>query len=279
MTTHLEWSIGDVKVTRVEERVIPIPWAALVPGGEQHIDACRPWMEPFITETGSHFLLSVHSFVVQTPENLIVVDTCVGDTDEFQLPGDPGFGERLASALSGGLDGVDVVVCTHLHFDHVGWNTVEVEGQRRPRFANARYLVSADEMRADRDEEDTASYMRSVEPLRVAGVLDEVALGHRIDEWVALEPSVGHTPGHVSVRITSDEQVAVITGDFIHTPLQFAHPEASSNPDHDKAQATATRERYVTELANTETLVLGSHFAPPTSGKIKQNQGKTTFQS
>lgn len=277
MTANLQWMIGDVRVTRVEESIAAMPWSALVPDGEEHISGCRPWMDPFISADGSELLLSVHSFVLETPENVIVVDTCVGDTDQFVLPGDAGFGDRLATALPGGLDAVSIVVCTHLHFDHVGWNTVEIDGVRQPRFPNARYLATEAELAAERDEEDTRSYKRSIEPLTAVGALDAVVMDHRIDDWVSLEPSTGHTPGHVSVRITSNSDVAVITGDFVHTPLQLAHPDAASSPDADPAQATATRERYVAELANTEVLVLGTHFAPPTAGYIKDEDGVVSF--
>jgi hypothetical protein len=137
----LEWHIGRVRVTRVEERVIPVPWSLLVPAGEELVGGCRPWMDPFISASARHLLLSIHSFIVETPETVIVVDTCIGDSGEFQMPGDAAFEGRLVSALPGGLDSVDTVVCTHLHFDHVGWNTVLVDGVQQPRFPNARYLA------------------------------------------------------------------------------------------------------------------------------------------
>lgn len=256
-------------VTRVEESIHPISWSRLMPDGEAHVESCRPWLDPFITDAGDELLLSVHSFIVETPDNLIVVDTCIGDTDEFTFPGDAGFGGRLAVALPGGLDAVDIVVCTHLHFDHVGWNTVEIDGERVPRFSNARYLATAVEIASDRDDEDTASYMRSIEPLAAAGVLDQVDMDHRIDDWVALEPSPGHTPGHVSLRIADGAETALITGDIVHTPLQFAHPEAAALSDANPATAIQTRRRYVAELSNTNTLVLGTHFGPPTAGYIE----------
>lgn len=271
MASNLSWGIGAVTVTRVEERIASVPWQGLVPDGAQHVDACRPWIDPYMSDDGSELELSVHSFIVETPEHVMVVDTCVGDTDQFSLPGDGEFGDRLAAALPGGLEGVDIVVCTHLHFDHVGWNAVEVDGVRVPRFPNARYLATATEIGSERDEEDTASYARSIEPLAAAGVLDAVAMDHQVDQWVSLEPAPGHTPGHVVVRIADGNDTAIITGDFIHTPLQFAHPEAASRPDFDPAQATETRRRYVAELANTDTLVLGTHFGPPTAGYIKDD--------
>jgi len=277
MDAPLQWMIGDVRIQRVEERITPVPWEGLVPDGAELVERYRPWIDPFVTTRGAHLLLSVHSFVVQTPETLIVIDTCVGDSSDFPLPGDVGFGDRLAVALPGGLDAVDVVVCTHLHFDHVGWNTTMRDGELVPTFSNARYLVTGDELAATRDAEDSRAYAASIEPLNAAGCLDSVSPDHRVDQWVTLEPSPGHTPGHVSVRINSAGEEALITGDFVHTPLQFPHPEASSRPDADRAAATATRERYVAALADRDILVLGTHFAPPTAGHLKRDGETVRF--
>lgn len=278
MSEQLEWTIGAVRIVRVEERIIPVPWAGLIPDGADLVADCRPWIDPFISGSGNDLLLSIHSFVVETPDTLIVVDTCVGDSGKFQMPGDEAFGGRLAAALPDGLDAVDIVVCTHLHFDHVGWNTVEVDGELRPRFTNARYLVTEAELAAERDEEDTLAYARSIAPLATADCLDAVAADHRIDPWVMLEASPGHTPGHVAVRVIDDGAVALITGDFVHSPLQFVHPHAASNPDHDPALATATRERYVDELTDADILVLGTHFAPPTAGHLISHGAAVRFQ-
>ncbi len=274
----LTWNIGSVRVTRVEESVVPVPWSGLVPGGADRVDACRPWIDPHVDEDGGHLLLSIHSFVVETPQNCIVVDTCIG-RDDLAFAGDAAFGERLTAALPAGVEGVDVVVCTHLHFDHIGWNTVEVGGVLLPRFPNARYLVSRDELAADRDAEDTRAFVRSVEPLRAAGCLEPVAGDQVIDPWVALEPTPGHTPGHVSVRIVDGEATAVITGDLAHSPLQLAYPDTASVSDHDRRQATATRARLVGELAGSDTLVLGTHFPPPTGGRLVPRGDLIAFES
>lgn len=274
---NLRWTVGSVEITRVEERITAVPWDGLAPGGAELVEPCRPWIDPFVSGSGSHLLLSVHSFVVQTPDTLIVVDTCVGTNPGARLPFDPTFGDRLASALPGGLDAVDIVVCTHLHFDHVGWNTTERDGVHVPTFPNARYLVTEAELAAERDDEDAGAYALSIEPLESAGCLDPVRSDHRIDPWVTLVPSPGHTPGHVSLRIVDGDQHALITGDFVHTPIQLAHPGVSSNPDFDKAQATQTRRDFVDELANTDVLVLGTHFAPPTAGHITRDDTGVTF--
>lgn len=267
----MRWQIGAVSVTRVEERITPVPWKGLIPGGDNLVEGLRPWIDPFVSSSGSHILLSVHSFVVETPQTVLVVDTCVGLDTDLSLTGDPTFEGRLAEALPSGIASVDIVVCTHLHFDHVGWNTVERNGVRVPTFPNATYLVTEAELAAERDEEDTAAYRASIEPLERAGCLQPVSGDHRIDDFVTLEPTPGHTPGHVSLRIASNDASALITGDFVHSPLQLAHPEVSSRPDADPDRAIATRRRMIADLADTDTLVLGTHFAPPTAGHVTRN--------
>lgn len=279
VTANLQWTVGRVSITRIEERIIPLAWSSLIPAGADLVERCRPWIDPFVSDDASELLLSIHSFVVETPEHLIVVDTCIGSSDDSVFAGDPGFGARLAAALPGGLAAVDVVVCTHLHFDHVGWNTIEVDGRHRPRFVNACYLVTETELGVERDAQDTAAAARSIDPLREAGCLDAVQPDHRIDQWVTLEPSPGHTPGHVSVRIADGDAVAVITGDFVHSPLQLAHPRAGSKSDFDASMAAATRERYISELTNSEILVLGTHFAPPTGGYIETATEGVRFEA
>jgi len=277
MTDNLTWDIGAVRVTRVEEQIVPMLWEDLIPEGSTALESCRPWIDPFVDADGSHLLLSIHSFIVETPKTLIVVDTCVGDTARPKFRGDERFGERLAAALPGGLDAVDRVVCTHLHFDHVGWNTVERDGVLVPTFPNARYLVTAAELASERDEEDTTAFERAIAPLQEAACLDAVPSDHQIDQWVSLTDTAGHTPGHVSVRIQDGDAGALITGDIVHSPLQLAHPAVSSTPDRDPALAIETRRRIVDEHSDTGTLILGTHFAPPTAGHLKSSVDHIRF--
>ena len=191
--------------------------------------------------------------------------------DGRRLGGDPTFLERLAAEIDGGIDAVDVVVCTHLHFDHIGWNTVRnAAGTWVPAFPNARYLITRAELDgfADRDEDDVAG--SSLTPLADAGVLHEVELDHRITPDVRFLPTTGHTPGHVSVVIESGDAAALVTGDATHSPVQFPHPElAAGRVDHDSAESTRTRRDLVARYVDTDTLVLGTHFAPPTAGVLR----------
>jgi glyoxylase-like metal-dependent hydrolase (beta-lactamase superfamily II) len=266
---HLRWTVGEVSIKRVEERVVALETAHLVPGITPAIIAeQRPWASPFVT-ADDRLLVSLHSFVIEGPNGTIVVDTCVGPSRGRPLPGDDEFPDRLDSAIDGGLAAVDFVLCTHLHFDHVGWNTLEVDGRFTPLFPSARYLVSAVEL-GTLDENDRHGIREtSIDPLLDAGVMDVVDMDHRIDDEVRLLPTPGHTEGHVSVAIESLGARALITGDAFHTPLQFSSPHLAATPfDSDSEQSTETRIGLIKNLINSDVLVLGTHFPPPTGGRV-----------
>ncbi len=246
---------------------------------QELLDSCGDWKAPFFTEDGG-MLLSVHSFVILSGDLTVVVDTCIAAHGENMLPGDPTFDQRLQAVIPGGFDAVDVVVCTHLHFDHVGWNTRLVGGEWVPTFPNARYLVSKDELAGARADESTEVMQSSVMPLLRGDRLDAVEPDVRIDEHVRLMPSAGHSPGHVCVMIESAGERALITGDSFHCPVQFAHPEvAPTFADFDLAAAEATRRRLLDELIDTPTLVMGTHFARPTAGHVRSSPDRPWFDT
>jgi glyoxylase-like metal-dependent hydrolase (beta-lactamase superfamily II) len=164
------------------------------------------------------------------------------------------------------------VLCTHLHVDHVGWNTMLVDGRWVPTFPRARYLMGRVEYehwsRPQGRDDMVAVFGDSVRPVFDAGLVDLVETDARISEEIDLVPTIGHTPGHVSVRIRSRGEEALITGDFMHHPCQIAHPEWASTADSDAAMGVATRERMFEQLAGTPVLVIGTHFAGATAGRI-----------
>jgi glyoxylase-like metal-dependent hydrolase (beta-lactamase superfamily II) len=166
---------------------------------------------------------------------------------------------------------VDTVICTHLHFDHVGWNTMLVDGEWVPTFPNARYLLCRDEW-AHWSTEGGTGYASTlddaVRPVIDAGLADLVAPDHRVTDELRLELTPGHTPGHVAVHVESGGQHALITGDLAHHPVQWAEPHWFAEPDTDRAQSEATRRRLLDEYAGTDLLVIGTHFAPPCSGHL-----------
>lgn len=276
---HLTWTVGDVTVTRVEEVMTYIDATVLMPSFEPAmLEPHRDWLTPhFFSDRNDKMVLSIHSFVVVSNGTTIVVDTCVGG-EERSLPNDTEFPGRLDAAIDGGLDAVDFVLCTHLHFDHVGWNLREVDGVQVPTFPNARYLFAEIEVEHTRTDDHMSVIEPSIDPLIDAGLADLVATDYQITDEVRLVPTPGHTPGHVSVAIESQGKTALITGDMTHTPLQFAVPElAASAFDHDSEQSTQTRRDILATYLGTDTLVLGTHFAPPTAGRLVQGDHSAIF--
>jgi glyoxylase-like metal-dependent hydrolase (beta-lactamase superfamily II) len=165
------------------------------------------------------------------------------------------------------------VLCTHLHVDHVGWNTMLVDGQWRSTFPNARYLIGRKEFdhwqgHGPANARGDDPFSDSVKPVFEAGLVDFVESDRAICPEIRLEPTPGHTPGHVSVRISSKGEEALITGDVMHHPCQMAHPEWPSAADGDPAQARATRQALLDRCAGAPLLVIGTHFAGPTAGRV-----------
>lgn len=269
MTT---WQIGDVSVTKVTEMEKFWPFSALLPGGEDLADS-HPWLKPDFLSDDGRMILSIHALVVRSEGMTIVVDTCCGNSKE--RPGAPAFDnldtEFLARMSDAGVhpDEVDVVVCTHLHVDHVGWNTTLVDGAWVPTFPNARYLFVEAEYEFWRAEPQKYGpvFEDSVAPIMDAGLADIVGSDHRITGEVRLESTPGHTPGHASVVIESGGSTAVITGDMTHHPVQFAHPELASSADWDQAMSTATRHEAYGRWADGR-LVIGTHFGGRTAGVL-----------
>jgi glyoxylase-like metal-dependent hydrolase (beta-lactamase superfamily II) len=274
----LYWQIGDVRVTRVEERIHGVIRDTLVPGiTDDQLAEHADWISPFFSRSG-RLLLSVHTFVIRDGERTIVVDTCAGSDLPRPLPGDPEFLDRLDAAIAGGLDAVDTVLCTHLHFDHVGWNTRVVDGSRVPTFPNARYLFARVELEALGLEDHSSLREASIDPLLEAGLVDLVETDRVLTPRIRLVPTPGHTPGHVSVEIESRGERATISGDVLHTPLQIALPDLTASPfDADPAKATATRKRFLDAHADTDRLLLGTHFPPPTGGYVRGSSGARRF--
>ena len=282
MTEPRRWTIGDVTVTRVVESLGTPPTPLFASVSPKFLFSnlapedvlARAWLRPHFASADGRLLASIHAFVVESRGKTIVVDTCVGNDKERTLPAwhlqsGPFLADFAAAGFS--IDAVDTVLCTHLHSDHVGWNTRLVGGRWVPTFARARYLVHRVEfahLQACEDVSERRLLADSVQPVVDAGLVDWVESDHAITDEVRLEPTPGHTPGHVSVRIRSRGVEAVITGDLMHHPIQCCDPAVTSRFDADVEQAFATRMRFLREQADRDVLVLGTHFAEPTGGRI-----------
>lgn len=275
----LKWTIGAVTVTRIVELEAIGGSRFILPQATREEVKEIPWLAPHFADADGRLKMSIHALVVETPSRRIIVDTCIGNDKTREVPAWSNLQTRfLADLEAAGFppDSIDTVLCTHLHVDHVGWNTKLVDGAWVPTFPKARYLIGRTEFDYWRDETkaaDPAIFADSVEPVWRAGLVDLVDIDHRICDEVSLVPSLGHTPGHVSVRIASQGQEALITGDFVHHPCQMAHPEWASSADFDQEASTATRRRMFSALADRPVLVIGTHFAAPTAGRLKRDGG------
>jgi len=268
------WRVGDVVVTKLVELELSGKATWILPDATRDNLLRDAWLRPhFVSEQGDA-RMSVHSFVVETSNRRILVDTCIGNDKRLPIPAwNQRQGPFLADLAAAGFpaDSIDTVLCTHLHVDHVGWNTRLENGRWLPTFRNARHLWSQREYEywdTAGPDENMDVLGESVRPVFEAGLVDLVADDHVVCEEVRLEPTPGHTPGHVSVHITSRGEEAVITGDLMHHPVQIAHPDWGSRADYDKAQAEATRLAFLRRYADRPVLVLGTHFAGPTAGRL-----------
>lgn len=272
----MKWTIGDVTVTKIVELEMTGGSRFLLPQATPETILPIAWLRPHFASDEGRLILSIHSFVVQTPTRRIIVDTCLGnDKQNRRIPHwNDRAGPFLKDLAEAGFPpgSIDTVLCTHLHVDHVGWNTRREGGRWVPTFPRARYLfgrVEYEHWRSVRDRPDMEQILEdSVTPVIDAGLADIIDYDHRIDDEISLVPTVGHTPGHVSVLIRSRGERALITGDFMHHPCQIAHPEWATLADSDPAQGIKTRRRMFGELVGTPTLVIGTHFAGATAGRI-----------
>lgn len=279
------WKIGDVEITRVVEVVTPTPAPMLIPDATpENLRDLHDWLLPHFLDEDGNMLLSIHAFAIRSGDARIVVDTCLGAGKPRPMPDwshlQTSFLEDLEAA-GFAPDAVDRVLCTHLHFDHVGWNTI-LEGDRWvPTFNNARYLVGSQEWDFWKDEEDPYAPQAkhdSILPVFDAGLVDLVETDHSLTDEVRLIPTPGHTPGHVSVSIESRGERAIITGDMFHHPLQMKHPHWKDTADVDGARAHATRVAFLEEYADTPVLILGTHFNAPTGGHIVRDGDTYRFR-
>jgi glyoxylase-like metal-dependent hydrolase (beta-lactamase superfamily II) len=270
------WQIGKVRITRVVELEAVGGSRFILPDATR--DACRPlqWMYPHFMDEAGNLRMSVHALVVETPSRRIIVDTCIGNDKQRDVPAWNHLQTSFLKDLEAAgypRESIDTVMCTHLHVDHVGWNTMLVDGRWIPTFPNARYLLAEKEWTYWDSHEEEAGYgpviADSVRPIIDAGLVDLVAVDAVICPEVRLEPTPGHTPGHVSVHIRSEGEEALITGDCIHHPCQMSHLEWCSSADFDRGQGERTRHDLLSRYVDSGVLIIGTHFATPTAGHVK----------
>ncbi|MBV1907442.1 MAG: MBL fold metallo-hydrolase [Pseudomonadales bacterium] len=277
------WNIGDIKITRIVDVLENWDPTMLIPDATpENLEPLFPWLKPHFLNEDCTMPLSIHTFVIEDGNSKIIVDTCIGNDKTRRMPtwnqrqGD--FLQQL-KAINAPRESIDFVLCTHLHVDHVGWNTMREGDKWVTTFSNAKYLFGRKEWDFWKDEEDPFEKETkddSILPVIESGQVDLVNMDHKVTNAVRLVPTPGHTPGHVSVLIESQGASAIITGDLFHHPLQFARPHWKDIADVDGELAEQSRNEFMQQY-QAPTLVLGTHFATPTAGTIVKDGNSFRF--
>ena len=268
-------TIGGLELARVLEDDTPIfdPGAMYPDSAPDDFERERGWLMPRFFDEARWLLEScMQSYVFRAGGRAVLIDTCVGNDKpgrrrEYWTGGQWPWLENLAAAGYRPED-IDLVLITHLHVDHVGWNTRLVDGRWEPTFPNARYVFTAadlDSLKAKHargDGQYVNVYEDSVKPILDAGLADLVAADHVVEDGIRFEPAFGHTPGQVNIRIASEGEEGLITADVFHHPIQARHPGWNSRACEHQGTAEATRRAVFEEAAERGTLLLPAHFEP-----------------
>ncbi len=280
----MPWTVGRVRISKFVELETVGGTRFILPQATPEAIRALSWLTPDFATGEGKLKMVIQTLVLETPTRRIVVDTGLGNDKQGRSV--PMWNNRTTpflqtlSAAGFPPESIDMVICTHLHVDHVGWNTRLVDGQWVPTFAKARYVFGRTEYQHWRDHseaaDETATFADSVQPIVAAGRADLVASDAAICDEITLIPTPGHSPGHVSLHIRSDGAEALLTGDVAHHPCQMAHLDWSSTVDSDPAQVIATRQALFSRFADTATLVIGGHFD---AGYIKRDGTAFRFEA
>ena len=279
------WMIGNTSVTRIEEQVGPndLPAGAFLPGlVREKLEPHLPWLVPVHYDPATDKLItSNHSWLIRTERHTILLDCCAGNhknrpwLPRFHQLNVP-FMERLRAAEVSPED-IDIVLCTHLHADHVGWNTRLENGRWIPTFPNARYLFSRTEQqhwdpsvgdRRIKSPGRAEMYDDSVLPVIESGQSLLLDGEYAIDERLIIKPAPGHTPGHVVLHLADHGQRALFCGDVCHHPIQVHEPDWSTRFCEDPDLARITRKQALAHCVDSGALLFPTHFASPHVARI-----------
>jgi len=285
--SSLKWQIGDIEIFQLAEMEIGFIVQSLVPDAQPEIIKEIDFLYPDFADEDGNLKSLTQAFLIKTADKNVLVDAGVGNGKErvdFAPLSDlqTDFLSRL-SELGVGVDDIDYVIQTHLDLDHVGWNTTLVDGKWAPTFPNAKYIYVEGEYEFWKTKPEflPGDFLRaiedSIEPVVEAGQAMFVDNSFKLDDNISLRPSKGHTVNHVSVVIESGGEKAIIFGDVLHHPAQVAHPEWNSVVDHSPEDALATRAVMLNEVADTNILLIGSHFHDPVAGYVKRSGDKLIF--
>ena len=277
----LKFAVGDLTIDRIiEQETTFFPALELFPTLTPELLAQdRDWMRKAgAIDAEDVLILCFQSYVVRTPHHTILIDSCIGNDKPRPLR--PKWHQKTDDAYMRGLktagvsvEDIDFVMCTHLHVDHVGWNTKREGDRWVPTFPNARYVFGKTEYdywASQHAKADVPPFGDSVLPVVEAKRADIVGNDFALGDHLRILPTPGHTPGHVAFTFGKTRDDAVFVGDIMHSPLQLQLPELSPRFDVDAAQAAVTRRDFLERYCDTDTLCCTAHFPSPSTGKIRR---------
>jgi glyoxylase-like metal-dependent hydrolase (beta-lactamase superfamily II) len=281
MTTAI--TLKDIMIHPVVEQQAPFfdPLEFFPTLTKDVLEENRSWLHPtFIDPDTGRVVLCIQGFVIRTPHQNILVDSCVGNHKPRQarpfwnMMNSDRF-EKNLGAIGLTVDDIDYVMCTHLHVDHVGWNTRLDNGRWVPTFPKAKYVMADRELAhwTQKEKDDPASVpwiTDSVLPIVEAKRAQIVASDFVLNESVQFIPTPGHTIDHYSVLVGQPGQDALITGDMIHSPIQGKYPELGMRADYDSPQAGQTRRRVFDRFCDASTIMCITHFPSPSTGRVRR---------
>jgi len=281
--------VGNTVIHRIVEQEAPFfPAFTFFPTLSKELyEENKAWLQPAYIDASDRVMLCIQSYLVQTPHHNILIDSCVGN--DKPRPTRPFWNmmksdrfEKGLAATGIGIGDIDFVMCTHLHTDHVGWNTKLENGRWVPTFPKARYVFADRELAfwTKRQKDDPAAcpwIEDSVLPIVAANRVDIVKSAHAFNDLVTLIPTPGHTIDHYSVQVGKPGTDAIITGDMIHSPLQARCPELGMLADYDSKQAGVSRRELFGKVCDTSTLMCTAHFPSPSCGRVVRHKDAFDF--
>ncbi|MGH8149072.1 MAG: MBL fold metallo-hydrolase [Steroidobacteraceae bacterium] len=279
-------TLGRLRISRVYEGdgAIPLP-VALPSITRQDLGRLKSWywdQDLADDPAAATVRISVHSYVLRVDGRNILVDTCCGNNKKRSLAAvsdlHSPYLENLARA---GLrpEDIHVVMCTHLHFDHVGWNTRLTDGSWVPTFPNARYLFGRRDLEFFSAQRHEATHREafddSVAPILDAGLADivdpETRFHRELGDGLWLEDASGHSPGNLCVLAECGAERAVFSGDCFHHPVQLVRPDAAFFADENPSKASAVRQRLLAQYANQDAIFFPAHFTGAAAGRVERD--------
>lgn len=289
MSTRID--LGDITIHRIVEQEAPLfDVHTFFPAlGKERLEENRAWLEPrHVDPVTQKVVLCIQSYLIRTPHHNILIDSCVGN--HKQRPGraiwhmmNTDRWQRSLAETGLGVGDIDYVMCTHLHGDHVGWNTRLDNGRWVPTFPRARYVFADRELdfwtERGKTAPETCPWMAdSVLPIVALHRADIVRSDFAFSDAVRLVPTPGHTIDHFSVEVGGRQPDALITGDMVHSPIQMKYPELGMMSDYSSKLAGETRRRIFGAMAGTPTLLCAAHFASPSVGRVAAAGDGFAFQ-